>query len=571
MRPVLLGGLLVLSAGQARAQEEEEDHARRRWEWFYQQRAYPFGTIPAGALERARVQLEGLRRPLFGAVPPPISGTRWQAIGPRAIPTSGTSIGRISTVAIHPTNTNLLYVGGAQGGVWRSTDGGSNWTALTDKECSLAMGAIVLDPVNPAIVYAATGEQHFSADSYYGCGVLRSVDGGNTWTRLGASVFVRSRISRLVILPSTAGTVATTTILAASDNGLFRSLDGGANWVLVRAGTATDLVMDPSNERTLYVAIRTQGVFRSVDGGATWGALGAGFPTASLGRINITISASSPSRLYASLHNLSNSALLGILTTTDAGATWTQLPATGASCGTQCWYDMFIAVHPTNPNTIYFGGVGLFRSLDGGSTFSSIGNTIHVDQHYLAFDPVNAQRIYVTNDGGIYRSDNGGTTWTSLNAGLELTQFYGGISLHPSEQAIVLGGTQDNGTLRYSNNPTWAAVLGGDGGFTAINYDNPVIQFAETQWTAGSTSSGPRRSDGGGFVRKVNGIVTSEPALFIPPLVMDPVNAQVLYFGTNRVYRTADAAESWTPVSPVLVTTTGAVSAIAPAAGDPGT
>jgi photosystem II stability/assembly factor-like uncharacterized protein len=570
-RVALLAGSVCLGAAtQARAQEEEADHARRRWEWFYQQRAYPFGTIPARALDRARVQLEVLRRPAFGAVPAPISGTRWQTIGPRAIPISGTSIGRISTIAIHPTNTSTIYVGGAQGGVWRSTDNGVTWTALTDKACSLAMGSIALDPVNPAIVYAATGEQHFSGDSYYGCGVLRSTDGGNTWTRLGANVFVRSRIARLVIIPSTAGTVATTTLLAASDNGLWRSLDGGASWTVVRSGIATDLVVDPGNDRIIFVAIRGQGVFRSADRGTTWAPAGTGFPTANVGRINIAITPTSTSRLFASVHNQSTSALLGIWTTTDAGVSWAQLPAAGASCGTQCWYDMFIAVHPTEPNTIYFGGVALFRSTDGGITFSLIGNNIHVDQHYITFDPQNPQRAYVANDGGIYRSENGVTGWTSLNAGLELTQFYSGISLHPSEFAIVLGGTQDNGTLRYTNHPTWAAVLGGDGGFTAINYDNPVIQFAETQWTANSNSAGPRRSDGGGFARKVNGIVTSEQALFIPPLVMDPVNAQVLYFGTTRLYRTTDAAESWRAVSPVLATT-GAISAIAPAASDPGT
>jgi photosystem II stability/assembly factor-like uncharacterized protein len=567
----LAGLAFCLPGAQAYAQEEEDDHARRRWEWFFQQRAFPFGAIPAGALDRARTQLAALRLSFSAARVPPIAGTRWQAIGPRAIPTSGTSIGRISTVAVHPTNANLLYVGGAQGGVWRTTDGGISWTPLTDKECSLAMGSIALDPVNPAIVYAATGEQHFSGDSYYGCGVLRSTDGGNTWTRLGATTFIRSRISRLLILPSTAGTVTTTTILVAADNGLWRSANGGASWTQLRTGIATDLVLDPANEQIMYVAVRTQGVFRSADGGTTWQPLGVGFPTASVGRINIAITRTASNRLFASVHNISDSMLLGIWTTTDAGATWTQLPATGASCGNQCWYDMFIAVHPTNPNTIYFGGVRLYRSLDGGVSFATIGNSIHVDQHNIAFDPQNPQRVYVTNDGGIYRSDDGGTSWVSLSAGLELTQFYGGISLHPSEHAIVLGGTQDNGTLRYNNNPTWAAVIGGDGGFTAINYDNPTIQFGETQWTTTSMSSGPRRSDAGGpFARKVNGIVTTETALFIPPMVMDPNNPQVLYFGTNRLYRTTDAAESWRPISAAL-TPSGAISAIAPAAPDPAT
>ena len=556
-------------AAQASAQEEEDNQARLRWEWFYQQRAFPFQRVPGGALERARTQMSFMRS-LQSSVPPMIAGSRWQPIGPRAIPASGISTGRISTIAVHPTNPNIIYVGGAQGGVWRSTDSGANWTPLTDYECSLAMGSLAIDPANPSIVYAATGEQHFSGDSYYGCGVLRSTDGGNNWTRLGASVFVRSRIARLLIVPSTAGSTASTRLLLAADSGIYRSVDGGANWTRQRTGTFTDVVLDPTNENIVYAAARRVGVFRSSDGGVTWEQLNLSAPAANVGRINLAISPTAPRTLYAAIENFSGGALLGIWKTTDAGATWTQLPSTGLSCGTQCWYDMTIAVHPTDENMVYFGGLSLYRSVNGGLNFTNIGIGIHVDQHYLLFDPQNPQRLYVANDGGIYRSNDAGTTWASLNSGLALTQFYSGISLHPSEFAIVLGGTQDNGTLRYNNSTTWAPVIGGDGGFTAINYDNPLIQFGETQWTANSTSGGPRRSDGGAFVRKVSGINTAESALFIPPLVMDPTDSRVLYFGTVRLYRTDNSAESWAAISPVFATN-ARVSAIAPATADPAT
>jgi photosystem II stability/assembly factor-like uncharacterized protein len=570
MKSRLLGMLLLVAGPRLQAQEGP-DHARLRWEWFYRQRAFPFAEIVPGALERARLQLGGLRASLRILGAPPIGGSRWESIGPFSI--NGTAIGRISTVAVHPTNSNVLYIGGAQGGVWKTINGGSTWTPLTDRQCSLAMGSIVIDPVNPEIIYAGTGEQHFSGDSYYGCGVLRSTDGGTSWTQL-APLALRVRISRVILVPSTAGSVATTTVLVATDNGLFRSTNGGTSWTAVRAGIHTDLVIDPTNEQIMYTAFRnnsgTGGIFKSTNSGVTWLSSSAGLPTSNVGRINIGMAPSAPSTLYAGVHNFSQNTLLGLYKSTDAGANWNQLSATGASCGSQCWYDLHVTVSPADPNTVFFGGVSLFRSTNGGLTFSNVTAGIHVDQHFMAFDPQNAQRVYAANDGGIYRSDNGGSTWTGINNGLAITQFYGGISLHPSNSLLVIGGTQDNGTLSYTGAPTWTSIIGGDGGFTAINHENPAVRFGETQWTANSTFSGPNRSDGAGFVRKVNGINLGDNAQFIPPLVMDPSDPRVLYFGTNKVYRTFDAAESWAAISPVFVPTS-TLTAIAPAPSAPTT
>jgi hypothetical protein len=567
-RAVALAGALV--GAPLAAQEPIPDNPRLRWEFFYQKRAYPFDRIPAGAVARAQAQAAALRSSLRMA-PPPIAGSQWTSIGPAAIPISGGSIGRLTAIAVHPTDPATIYVGGAQGGVWKTTNGGAGWVPLTDGECSLAMGWIAIDPVNPNIVYAGTGEQHFSGDSYYGCGLLRSTDGGASWTQHGASIFRTStggaRISRVVLDPSTAGTVTTTRLYVASDFGLHVSTDGGDSFTQTLSGIVTDLVMDPTNPAILYAAVRGSGVYKSVNNGAGWTLQSTGFATA-MQRINLAIAPSAPATLYASVQS-SGSDLAGIWRTTDGAATWSRRTATNASCGSQCWYDMTIAVDPVNADVVYFGGISLFKSTDGAGTFGDISGGIHVDQHVLAFAPSDAGQLFVGNDGGIYRSANGGSAWTSLNTNLVLTQFYEGIALHPWEPQIVLGGTQDNGTLLSAGLPSWSHVLGGDGGFTAIDHRNPTTRYAETQWAASSGYSGPRRSDGGGYVLKTSGIDLSDRALFIPPLVMDATDPAVLYFGTYRVYRTANRAESWTLISPDLTGGNGRVSAIAPAPADP--
>jgi photosystem II stability/assembly factor-like uncharacterized protein len=508
----------------------------------------------------------------------------WQGLGPFRIESA--DAGRLVTIAIDPRDPRVLYVGGAQGGVWKSTDGGGSWRPLTDGECSLAMGSVALDPVNPDIIYAGTGELHFSSVSYYGCGVLRSLDGGETWTQLGAPVFDTedggARISSVIVDRATAGSSFATTVVVSSSFGVFRSTDSGQTWQVTLPGIATDLVVHPGDPRILYAALGNpsghadNGVYRSSDGGVSWIRLN-GFPVFEVGRIALAIAPSAPATLYAAVQDAFGGAggsghLLGIWKTMDAGQSWQKLTASRASCGSQCWYDLVIAVHPQNPERVFFGGVSLFRSENGGESFSDILGSIHVDQHAIVFDPIDPNTMYVGNDGGIYRSRTNGSSWTSLNTDLSITQFYGGISMHPTDPDGILGGTQDNGTVAFVGDPDWARVLGGDGGYTAIDFLDPATTWAETQWSRGSAFSGPRRRDGvGPYVRKVNGIDVDDRALFIPPLVMDAADPHVLYFGTYRLYRTRDRGESWMPISGDLSLAGGAISAIAPAAADPAT
>jgi photosystem II stability/assembly factor-like uncharacterized protein len=580
----LLAGMLTLVGVRmlsAQRVEVRDDPAARE-EYLVRQRAYPFDRIPPNALRNARVQ--ALRNLIPGGSGPRRSSTiasAWASIGPAAIATTPVNAGRIAAIAMGPAGSSTIYVGAAQGGVWKTTNGGTSWAPLTDAQCSLAIGAITLDPVDANIVYVGTGEPNFSSDSYYGCGVLRSTDGGATWANLESSAFVSAtggaRVSQIVVDPRGAGTPAGTTLYAATSFGLYKSVTGGAAWTRVlNLGHVSALVMDPASSDVLYAAVgipsftTNSGVYRSSDAGVTWTRLGNGLPTADVGRIALAISPLATRAIYAAIEAPSTGDLLGIYRSADGGSSWTSMGARGTSCSTQCWYNMALTADPTDSNRLYFSGLSLSRSNDRGANFTDIGGAIHVDHHAFAFDPASPTTIVAGSDGGIYRSGDLGATWTSLNANLAITQFYAGVSTHPTNAFPILGGTQDNGTLEFRGDVAWPAVFGADGGYTATNFNTPTITFAETQWQPGSGFSGPRRQDtpGRGYVLRTNGIGLNDPALFIPPLVMSPTVPTTLYFGTNRLFRTRNSGGLWAAISPALGKTTGRVSAIAPSASD---
>ena len=373
---------------------------------------------------------------------------------------------------------------------------------------------------------------------------------GETWEQQGVQAYVNTergggaRIARVVIDRATAGSATSTTVLAASTFGLFRSTDSGTTWDLVLDGLATDLVPHPQDPSIMYAALRGRGAYKSTDTGATWVSASEGMNLGIARRINLAIAPSSPETLYASFETRELAgAGLAIYRTTDGAAGWQRLPAAGASCHNQCWYDMTIAVHPTNPRNVYFGSLVLYHSLDGGQRFTEHHNGIYVDEHLLVFDTLRGPNaLYLANDGGVYRTVDGGTIWTSLATNLAVAQYYRGIALHPSIPTVTLGGTQDQGTQRSSTGTkVWEKVVGGDGGYTAFDVENPSTWYAETQWIANSGYSGPRRNG----VLAIRGIDTREPGLFIPPLVMDPMDSKRLYFGTRSLYRTDNSADSW--------------------------
>ncbi len=509
----------------------------------------------------------------------------WTFIGPQPIqsPYSAPILsGRVTAIAVDPHNFSIVYLGGAQGGIWKTVNGGTTWTPMTDTQASTAIGSIAIDPTRPNVIYVGTGEETFSGDSYYGAGILKSMDAGVTWTQICGPFCGPvgqgfdgggARIGSLAVNRFTFQILLAAVQLYPSGDGVYRSADGGNTWTRVLSGNPGNSVLfDPHNVNIAYASLGgpfaggTEGVYKSTDRGLTWNAAnGSGGNSLDLGNAGIIILAfagSSNATLYAGIADVNTHNLVGLYKTTDGGDTWTRLSSTPDYCTPACAYDNVIAVQPTNADVIYAGGAyvnTLVRSLDGGATWALLqsGPTngfLHSDTHALTFSS-DGSTLYIGNDGGAYVTTEitaPTPSYTSFNSSLGLTQFYPGISIHPTSSATALGGNQDNGTVLYSGQLTWNDVNCGDGGYTAIDLSNPTTMYSTCELINifKSTANGTF----GTWNRVTNGIDPSDRVGFIPPLVIDPSNPQRLYFGTYRVYQTTDGAANWAAISPDLTT-----------------
>lgn len=585
-RRPLLPSLLALSltvAGGANAQERRESgqerwegDPRERAEWLRRRRGVTDGD-DVNPVVRAR---EALRAGLRAA---PVTVSPWRSVGPFGFLTNGfygsspqTEAGRVRAVAVHPTNPNIIYAGSASGGVWRTTNAGASWTALTDKQCSLTTGAMALDPVNPNIVYVGTGEPTQSL----GCGLLRSTDGGTTWSeingggvlapttgRLGNSTY-RLRVDR-----ETAGSTTGTTLLYAATNGLHRSTTSGTTWSTVLTGAVTDVVCDPVTPSLCWAArvSGTRGLYRSNDKGATW-ALEVAF-NASTERAQLAVSPAAPGRVW--MLEIVNAAYHALrVYTVAAGRTESRRAdglyssTTRGDFGEQGWYNLVLEVDPTNPNILYTGGVRLYRSRDGGNSFSLIAYDIHVDWHAFAFAPSDPDIIVGGCDGGVFVSTDRGDSWLSRNANMVTSQFYPGLAVHPTLPDVLAGGLQDNSSLWSFGSVFWTmSGPNGDGGYGAFNPQNPTVFFS-TGYTLGRVLRHSWSSIGGLITVDRGFVASAERKAFLPPVVIDPNDGATWYYGTQRLRRTSNEGLSWSIISPDLTKGSGFISTIAVSPAD---
>jgi len=541
---------------------EEIDEAAYPNEWFYNQRAFPQGEINYDVYYKAVREARSFRKSSDAS-----TNVQWEFSGPDNVG------GRITDVEVSPSDPDTIYAAAASGGIFLSADGGENWEPVFDDALSLSVGDIVLDPSNSRILYAGTGEVNGGGGSvtYGGMGLYKSTDAGETWNHIGLE---KTRyIARIVIDPLNSDKlfVASMGKLFAtnSERGLYRSQDGGETWENVLFATDStgciDVAFHPDSPDTVYAAmwerIRrpnnrsyggvTSGLFRSTDGGDTWSELTNGLPHASpdVGRIGLSISASHPNIVYA-IYADHIGWFDGVYRTTDGGDSWSRTndAALDYLFSSYGWWFGNIRVDPADPSIAYAMGLDLYKTTNSGQSWFYTSGIMHVDQHGLIIHPQNSNYVIAGNDGGVYTSRDGGLNWNK-SPNLPITQFYT-CEIDYQMPQRVYGGTQDNGTIRTLTGmrSDWHRIYGGDGFYVRVDPGDNQYVYAEYQWGHLFRST----NGGSTFYPAMTGISASDRSNWNSPLALDPSDPATLYFGTDRVYRTTNRAQSWTSISPDL-------------------
>lgn len=554
------------------------EDAKGRQDWFMRQRIYPFKSTP---LEARRAAFEEAMTQGLEATGE-ADNFSWRSIGPTPSRSAyfdrnwGALSGRINTIAVSPADAQLVLLGGATGGIWRSTDGGQTLAPVADDQVDLAVGYIAFARSNPSIVYAAMGDGRgvFYGGSYFGTGILKSTDAGKTWKRVSNNSFpAPAGVLKLAIDPVNpdrlyAAQVAGTTNFEAG--GIYVSNDGGISWKETLPGWANDVVISPVNSNTIYATLSfpedptepaapTEGVYQSTDSGQSWKKIYAS-PYDNTFDIRIAVSPANAQTLYVYAGGVLNREFdVRVVVSQDGGATWVDRGGKGLDTG-QFAYNTYLAVDPTNENRVFIGTRDVFRSENGGRSWKNLNDNFteegeftpdlsntHPDQHAIAFSPTSSEVIYFGNDGGLFKSIDGGNTLQSLNQSLSLTQFVDYV-VHPTNPLISYGGTQDNGTQRrVSGGQVWQDFIGGDGGKVVINPLDPSEVFTTIYF-------------GLGIKTKENGDLlpnelTTYPELFgagfgdgsigfYPPFAGNGVDNK-LYFGSWRLFISNDFGDTW--------------------------
>jgi hypothetical protein len=547
-----------------------------RNEWFESQRAYPFAEYRQNAVAAVRA-MPAMRTSGSMVVTP------WRSLGPFGFQTSGyygsspsPDGGRIRTVAIHPTNPSIIYAGSASGGVWRTTNGGASWTPLTDFQCTLTTGSIAIDPVDPSIIYVGTGEPSSSS----GCGLLRSFDGGDSWTEINGNGVLSpangtraNQTYRVRVDRETAGSQTNTTVLYAASNGLHRSTNSGASWTTVLTGFITDVEADPA-QPDVYYAARTNagasnGIYRSTDNGVNWSQVYAANTSAQ--RIALAVTPAAPGVMAAVVVGSAMNTLVHydpVAGATTRTATGLYEAGTRLNFGSQSTYNLVLERDPTNADVVYLGGSRVYRSTNGGQTFSLVAYELHVDWHAFEFAPSDPNVIIGGCDGGIYASYDRANSWSSRNTNIAVSQFYPGIAVHPTQQNVIAGGLQDNSSLWGFGSAYWTmSAPTGDGGFNAWSHTDPNVFWA-TSYSFGYVVRNTRHALSGGLTSSYRGFSGTDRKNFMPPLVIDPSNGATLYYGTYRLWRTLNDGLSWAPFTADLTKGSGRINSVAVSQAD---
>lgn len=567
---LLIGGGLfsLLSGGAKGTAERGPDQRPAEWDW--QRRTFPYGKAAPdaylSAVEQARQMRQAQRFKNDGI----LSSAQWQLMGPTNVG------GRIVDIEFNPKNGAIVYAAAASGGVFKSRDTGRTWSPVFDEQPMLSMGDIAIDPQNPEIIYAGTGEPNGQHNAFPGSGVFKTTNGGATWKQSG--LIGTDVIGRIAVDPQNPQRIFVAALgsgfASGAERGIYRSDDGGQTWAkklyVNDSSGAVDVVINPENPDIVYAAIwqrsrrieyrmpfgPSSGIFKSADGGETWEKLTDGLPDAAtedVGRIGLAISPDAPDVLYASYND--GFAYTGLFKTVDGGKWWVNMDSDMEGLnGTAgfSWYFGQVRVKPGNPDEVYLLDVAMMKSSMSGQIWDFIygyeQDMIHVDHHALAFHPNDPDYMISGNDGGMYISRDAGLSWVQVED-LPVTQFYE-IGLDAAHPRKIYGGTQDNNTIRTQSGAIdgWEAILGGDGFYSIVDPVDTNIIYAEYQY------GGLMKSIDGGFTfnRALTGIDRNEVRNWSTPVVMDPSNSNILYYGAERIYHTYDGAQNWTAISPEL-------------------
>ncbi len=530
-------------------------------EYYMNKRKFGLGYIPQDAVRTARGHMTAMRanskngsalssNGVSQNVALAASTAQWSLVGPTNIG------GRIECLAVHPTDPKTAYAGAADGGVWKTTDGGESWNPLTDNMETLAMGSLAIDPQNPNVVYAGTGELP-NGDTYTGYGLYRSADSGASWMNIGptrvaayTAVIVNPKHSNIIY--ASAG---------RAGGGVLRTTDTGNSWEWLAGGLpqgqVTDLALSMNgDEAVLYAGVASHGVYRSTNGGNTWTNQTPNWE--SMRRICLTTDPKNWQHVAAlSVNDVVTEGeddLEGIQRSDDGGDNWTPIdetfqiggqtlfaiPGAAAPQGT---YDAYLKADPSNFDHMLVGGISIWELQPGSSDWTDVAHSynggIHPDQHAAAFAPSDPSIVYFGQDGGLFTSEDGGSTINqSTSLPIAITQFYG-IGIDQTVPDVTYGGTQDNGTMYSKTAETWSTQAGGDGSYTLVDpTDHTTVYFAYTERPPAVI-----RNHAAGNIANI-----ADSMSWLNPFAADASNGTI-YWGAQHLWGSTDKGRSWTKQS----------------------
>ncbi len=543
-------------------QKEEVVSKEPPSDWFFQQRAYPYGDIDNKTYLKA---LASKKENMVDRSVSAVFDQEWISVGPDNVG------GRITDIEMWPDDLNTILAGSASGGIFRSDDQGVSWEPIFDEAASLAIGDMAISASNPEMIYVGTGEANSGGGSlaYDGIGVYKSGDRGETWEHIGLEGV--GSIGRVAIDPEDENKVfvaAMGRLFGGNpERGIFRTEDGGQTWDHVLSVSDTtggiDLAIHPTNSDIVFAAMwersrrpndiiyggETSGIYRSMDGGDTWELLENGLPTLadSKGRMAIAIAPTNPDRVYVFVADKIGF-IEGLYTSDDGGDSWTNIPSQGIQDVSFQWWFGKLFVSPVDEDDIFIASFNMHKYTRGDAAWTDFFPGVHVDQHALYVHPLDPTFMVNGNDGGIHVSYDGGDSFIK-SADLPNMQFYA-CEIDPNNTETIYGGTQDNGTYgNLSDNPnSWFFILGGDGFRVVVEPGNSDVLYCEFQ--NGNTF---RSIDGGSSIQSIIGTIDSDDRNnWNTPLGIDYNEPNRIYYGTQRVWRSDNRGSTFNAISPDL-------------------